>query len=90
MAVIGTLAATNDTFALGGANSEAKLHKINVSTAAATSIVTVYHGTSTSGTVVDTIDAASKGTTHYEGARFPNGLFVKMTVAAAKVSVIAA
>lgn len=89
MAVIGYLASINDTFALGGAKSEAKLHKINVSTATATAVVTVYQGTSTSGTVVDTIDAGSKSTHHYEGARFPDGLFVKMTTAAAKVSVIA-
>lgn len=89
MSVIGYLASANDTFAAGGAKSEAKLYKINVSTGTASAVVTVYQGTSTSGTVVDTIDASSKSTSHYDGARFPDGLFVKLTAGAAKVSVIA-
>jgi hypothetical protein len=89
MAVIGALATANDTFALGDAKSEAHLLRINVSTAAASAVVTVYHGTSTSGTVMDTIDASSKGTSHYDHARFPNGLFVKLTGGNAKCSVIA-
>jgi len=86
MAVIGTLATANDTFALG---KEAHLDKINVSTAAASAVVTVYNGSSTSDPVVDTIDASSKSTSHYAGCRFPNGLFVKLTGGNAKVSVIA-
>ncbi len=88
MAVIGYLASINDTFNAGGAKSEAHLEKINVSTAAASAVVTVYSGTSTGDPVIDTIDASSKGTTHYGHARCPNGVFVKLTGGAAKVSVI--
>lgn len=85
-ATIQYLATANDTASLG---ANARLFAINVSTAAATAVVTVYNGVDTNGTVVDTIDAASKSTSHYYGARFPAGLFVKLTTANAKVSVIA-
>lgn len=88
MSYIGVMATANDVVAAGGTGSDSELWSINVSTAAASAVVTVYQGTSTSGTVVDTIDAASKGTTHYYGAQFPNGLFVKLTAGNAKVSVV--
>lgn len=80
------LATANDT-ALAGKDSQ--LWSINVSTAAASAVITVYNGTSTAGTVIDTIDASSKGTSHYYGARFGLGLFVKLTGGNAKASVIA-
>jgi hypothetical protein len=85
---IGTLATANDVVDVGSTQSDVQLFAINVSTAAASAVVTVYEGDSTSGTVKDTIDAASKGTTHYYGALFRNGLFVKLTGGNAKVSVV--
>lgn len=81
------LATANDTATYG---AQAQLFAINVSTAAASAVVTVYNGVDTSGAVFDTIDASSKGTSHYYGARFPKGLFVKLTAGNAKVSVVAA
>lgn len=80
------LAATNDTATWG---ADARLYKIVVGTGTATSVVTVYNGTDTNGAVIALIDAATVGTHHFDGARFPKGLFVKMTTAAAKVTVVA-
>ena len=77
---------TNDTCSWPAG---AALFSIVVGTATATSVVTVYNGSSTSGEVKAVIDAASLGSYDFSGARFPNGLFVKMTTAAAKVSVVA-
>lgn len=88
MANIGYLATANDVVDVGSTGAVVKLHKINVSTAAASAVVTVYAGDSTSGTVFDTIDAASKSTSHYAGAEFRDGLFVKLTAGNAKVSVV--
>lgn len=86
---VGYLATANDTFTLGGPGAGANLYSINVDTAAASAVVTVYRGTSTGGVVVATIDAASKSTSHFYGAFFGTGLFVKLTAGNAKVSVVA-
>lgn len=88
MANIQYMSAANDVVDVGASGGDVKLYAINVSTATATAVVTVYNGNSTSDPVVDVIDAASKGTSHYYGALFPNGLYVKQTTAGAKVSVI--
>lgn len=82
------LAATNDTYSSLG--TPADLMAIVVGTGTATSVVTVYNGTSTSAPVVALIDAATANFYQFgeEGIHCPAGLFVKMTTAAAKVTVI--
>ncbi len=81
------LATANDSVAFG-ANS--RLYRINVNTKAASAVVTVYNGTSTSDPVVAVIDAATASIPlNYGGARFPAGLFVKLTGGNADVTVVA-
>lgn len=80
------LATANDTAAW---DRDACLYSIIVGTLAASAVVTVYHGTSTSDPVVATIDAAAAKDLYWFGARFGNGLFVKLTGGNAKVSVVA-
>lgn len=85
---IGYMATANDVVDVGSTGGSVKLWAINVSTAAASAVVTVYKGDSTSGTVVDTIDAASKGSNRYYGAEFRDGLYIKLTGGNALVSVV--
>lgn len=80
------LATANDTCSWP---AQAHLYNIIVGTAAASAVVTVYNGTSTSDPVYATIDASSKGEAEFYGGRFPAGLFVKLTAGNAKVSVVA-
>jgi len=79
------LATANDTASWP---APANIVAVDVGTAAATAIVTVYNGTATTDPVVAVIDASVNGTHHFDGARCPKGLFVKLTTANAKVSVI--
>ncbi len=85
-ASVAYLVNTNDTCTFP---ANASLWSIVVGTGTSTSVVTVYNGTSTSGEVKAVINAAAAGSYDFGGARFPAGLFVKMTTAAAKVSVSA-
>lgn len=55
------------------------LFDINVGTGAASAVITIYNGTSTSGAVIGIIDASARGTYNYGGIRCPAGLFVKLT-----------
>lgn len=80
------ISATNDSIAL---DVDSRLWSIVVGTATATSVITVYNGTSTSGEVKALINGATVGNYDFAGARFPAGLFIKMTTAGAKVSVVA-
>jgi len=66
----------------------ANLVKIVVGKATASGVVTVYNGTGTGGTVVGVIDGNAVNTHHFYGARFPAGLFVKLTGAAGNVTVV--
>lgn len=84
--VHGYLQTANDTFALG---AHARLWAIVVGTAAASAVVTVYNGTSTSDPVMATIDAAAAKDVYFLGVRCPAGLFVKLTAGNAKVTVVA-
>ena len=87
MATFAHLATANDT-ASWGAN--AVLHRIVIGTKAASAVVTVYNGTSTSDPVAATIDAATAAISlNFGGARFPAGLFVKLTGGNADVTVVA-
>jgi hypothetical protein len=79
------LANTNDQGTTNGVPAE--LVAVNVTTGVATAVVTVYNGTSTSAAVVATIDAAVANCFQFEGIHLSAGLFVKMTTAAAKVTV---
>lgn len=83
------LAVANDLYQFGGPGSGARLWAVNVSTSAASAVVTIYHGTSASAPVVATIDASAKGSYVYLGAYYGNGLFVKLTGGNALVTVIA-
>lgn len=79
------LANTNDQGTSGG--TPAELVAVNVTTGTATAVITVYNGTSTSAAVVATIDGATANCFQFEGIHLSAGLFVKMTTAAAKVTV---
>lgn len=83
---IAYLSATNDEFTTAG--QDAGLYSIVVGTGTATSVVTVYSGTTTGGEVKAVIDAAAKGQHDFYGVRFPDGIFIKMTTAGAKVSIV--
>lgn len=80
------MATANDTVSWPAG---ARLHGITVGTAAASAVVTVYDGTSTAGQVLALIDAAAVKDLCFYGARFPAGLFVKLTAGNAKVTVTA-
>lgn len=73
------LAAAGDA-KTGGAGSGAILHNIVINKAAASAVVTVYNGTSTTGTKIATIDAsvAATGTLNYD-VYCPNGVYLVMT-----------
>lgn len=89
MAVHGYLATANDTFTAGAAGNPAALLAIVVGTAAASAVVTVYNGSSTSDPVVATIDASAINFFEFgdEGIQLPKGCFVKLTGGNAKVTV---
>lgn len=58
----------------GGVNSFTTLGNVEVTTAAASAVVTIYDGQDANGTVKAVIDASAKG--HYEfDADFKNGIF---------------
>lgn len=88
------LATANDTYSSTPTGTTtgtpADLLRIIVGTAAASSVVTVYNGTSTSGEVKATIDAATINFFDFgeEGIHCPAGLFVKLTAGNAKVTVV--
>jgi len=84
---IAYLANTNDDATLP---ADSRLWSIVVGTGTATSVVTVYDGVDTNGAVRALINAATAGSYDFFGARFSKGLYVKMTTAAAKVSVVSA
>lgn len=87
----GHLATANDTFSLGTSASGAYLYRVNVNTKAASAVVTVYNGTSTSGATVAVIDAATAPISiPFDCLRLPAGCFVKLTGGNADVTVIAA
>jgi hypothetical protein len=65
-----------------------RLHRVIINTATATAVVKVYDGTSTSGTLVATIDGASKSNHDFGGALLAGGLYVDQTVAASKLTVV--
>lgn len=73
------------------ANGGAILHSIVINKPVATAVVTVYNGTSTTGTKIATIDASQTavGTLTYD-ALCQAGIYVVMTVAAADITVCVA
>ncbi len=79
------ISATNDDITL---DVGTQLWAIIVGTATATSVITVYDGTSTAGEVKALINGAAVQSCDFGGARFPRGLYIKMTTAGAKVSVV--
>ena len=81
-----TYFAAADETALFG--RDACLHSVTVGTLAAAAVVTVYNGTSTSGEVKAIINAAAEKHVTFDGARFPAGLFIKLTGGNATVSVV--
>jgi len=70
------------------AGSAVRLIGVAVTTAVATSVITIYKGTSTSGTVLAVIDGNVPNTYDFEGIVCNEGLYVDVTVAAAKATVI--
>lgn len=80
------LATANDEAVWG---EDAQLLSITVGTAAASAVITVYDGTSTSGEVRALIDGNVVDSHPFYGSRFGRGLFVKLTGGNAKVSVTA-
>lgn len=85
------IAATGNLGPIGGTGTGANLHRINVNTAAASAVVTVYDGQSASAPAVKkaTIDASAKGFYDFAGAWFKNGIFCVLSGGNADVTVIA-
>jgi hypothetical protein len=67
----------------------ALLYSVIVGTAAASAVITIYNGTSSSGQVLGVIDASAVGNYNYWDMRCPNGLFVLQTGGSALVTVVA-
>lgn len=73
---------------VGSKTVGAYLHKVIVGTGTATSVVTVYDGQDSNGTVVAVIDAGSAREVDFKGAWLKSGCYIQMTTAAAKVTAI--
>ncbi len=81
------LGTANDDFTIGAGS---KLFAIDVTTAVASAVVTVYDGTTTSDPVLAVIDAASKGggLNYAQGARGgARSTYIKLTAGNAKITV---
>ena len=63
---------------LASANGDAELWTVNVNTSAASAVLKIYDGTSTSGTLVAQIDASNQGSYCY-GVRCKNGIFADLS-----------
>jgi len=86
-------ATANDvgTSSPGGATkgTPARLESVTVGTAAASAVLTIYHGIDTNGPVVATIDCSAINNFQFgvdDGIWFPAGLYAKLTVGNAKVT----
>lgn len=66
--------------------AKVRLFDVVVGTGAASAVVTIYEGSSASGTVVAVIDASASRDHHFGGLPL-NGLYVDQTGGAAKVTV---
>lgn len=71
---------------IAGANGGATLGVVNVNKGVASAVLTIYDGTSTSGTVVAVIDASATGSYLY-GARCNNGIHAVLATADADVTI---
>ncbi len=78
------LATANDD---GTAPTGSLLWDVNVTTSAASAVVTLYNGTTTSDPIIAAIDASAVKTFNFNGVRCPKGLYVKLTAGNAKVTV---
>lgn len=73
---------------VGANTSDSVLHCVNINTAAASSVLKVYSGQSTTGSLVATIDCSSTtGRSFTYDIRCPNGIYVVMTGGNADVTV---
>lgn len=68
------------------ANGSSVLWTVNVNTGAVSAVLTIYDGTSASGTVVAVIDAASKGSWTY-GVLCDDGIFAVLSGGNADVTI---
>lgn len=71
---------------LAPAGGDAQLWTVNVNTAAAGAVLTIYDGTSTSGAKVATIDASKNGSYCY-GVVCKNGIFLDLAVGTADCTI---
>jgi hypothetical protein len=80
------LGTANDDFTIA---PDGELRGIYVGTALATAVVTVYEGTTTSGLVLMTIDAASKSEITFPTPvrATSKSIYIKLTTANAKVTI---
>jgi len=62
----------------GTAGANTMLGTVNCNTAAASAVLTIYNGTSASGTVVAVIDCSRVGS-HWYGVRLPAGLYYALS-----------
>jgi len=81
----GYLATANDTLAVATPN--VGVYDITVGTGAASAVVTIYNGDSTSDPVAAVIDCATARHVNLGGIRLSDGLFAKLTVGNAKVTI---
>ncbi len=72
---------------LAPAGAGVKLRAVNVTKATATAVITVYNGTSTSGTAVAVIDGNAVQSYDFGGIICNAGLYVDQTVAGAQFTI---
>ena len=68
------------------AGGDAQLWTVNINTAAAGAILKLYDGTSTSGTLVATIDASKNGSYCY-GVVCKGGIFIDLSIGTADCTI---
>lgn len=71
----------------GATATHAELVSVNVNTGAASAVLTVYDGTSTTGTTVAVIDASAKGSYWFGYARLHNGLYYTLIGGTADITI---
>lgn len=73
----------------GTGGSQATLLQVNINTAAASAVLTLYNGVSTTGTKCATIDCSSSSSRSLTfGTRHSNGLYGQLTGGNADVSIV--
>jgi hypothetical protein len=63
----------------GGAGGAAILHTVNVTSVAGSAVLSIYNGTSSNGTLISTIDAATRASTMFFNIRCEKGVYAVLS-----------